>query len=54
LLTSCPTDDYATTACRPAWSVLDTSRFENLSGEALPHWDDAIDRFLTELESDSA
>ncbi len=34
------------TAPRPAWSVLDTSRYTELTGRALPPWRDGLCRFL--------
>lgn len=46
LLTSCSTGDYPTPARRPAYSVLDTSRFEEMVG-SLPTWQDAMDRFIS-------
>ena len=33
-------------APRPAWAVLDTSRLQSLLGHALPHWTDALARYL--------
>lgn len=54
LLTPCTTDEYPTPARRPVWSVLDTSRYEALSGSALPQWEDAVDRFLEELRAEEA
>ncbi len=54
LLTACATDDYPTPARRPAWSVLDTSKYERAVGEALPSWQDAIDRFLAGVEGKRA
>ncbi len=42
---------YPTPARRPAWSVLSTEKYEKLVGGPLPPWEDAIDRFLEELQS---
>ena len=53
LLTPCATADYPTEASRPAYSVLDTSRFDALTQATLPHWCDALDRFLIELSTRS-
>ena len=36
------TADYPTPARRPAYGVLDASRFESTFGFALPHWRDAL------------
>lgn len=49
LLAPCTTADYPTRARRPVAAVLDTSRFEQATGEALPRWEDALDRFLAEV-----
>jgi dTDP-4-dehydrorhamnose reductase len=49
LVTPCRTTDYPTPAVRPAYSVLDTSRADKLLGGALPPWEDALARFLSEL-----
>lgn len=46
LLSPCATEDYPTAAARPSWSVLDTERYDSLAGAPLPTWQDAIDRFL--------
>ncbi len=40
------TADYPTPARRPAYGVLDTSRFESTFGFALPHWRDALAQCL--------
>jgi len=50
LLSPCTTAQYPTPARRPAYSVLDTSRYEALTLAPLPRWEDALDRFLTELQ----
>jgi dTDP-4-dehydrorhamnose reductase len=49
LVTPCTTAEYPTRARRPAYSVLDTTRYETLTGAPLPDWRDALDRFLAEL-----
>lgn len=49
LLQPCTTADYPTPAARPAYSVLDTSAYERLTGRSLPHWEDAVERFLAQL-----
>jgi len=51
LLSPCTTADYPTPARRPSYSVLDTSRYEELAGAPLPSWEDAVDRFLADLRA---
>lgn len=50
LVSPCTTVEYPTPARRPAWSVLDTTRFDEIAGP-LPAWGDALDRFLDVLEA---
>ncbi len=49
LVTPCSTEDYPTAATRPMWSVLSTRRYESLSGQPLPDWRNAVDRYLAVL-----
>ena len=51
LLTPCTTADYPTPARRPRYSVLDTTRAEQLVGGPLPPWEEAVDRFLEEIHA---
>ncbi len=51
LLEPCSSAEYPTPARRPAWSVLATEKYEEIVGEPLPAWEDAIDRFLVELQN---
>jgi len=53
LLSPCTTAEYPTPARRPAYSVLDTAKYESLAGTALPRWEDALDRFLQELTAEA-
>ncbi len=53
LLEPCSSAEYPTPARRPAWSVLSTERYEGLTGESTPAWEDAVDRFLVELRSEA-
>ncbi|WP_013628804.1 dTDP-4-dehydrorhamnose reductase [Rubinisphaera brasiliensis] len=43
--------EYGAAARRPAWSVLDCSRFERVTGQTLPTLDDALGRFLSEHDT---
>lgn len=45
-----PTSDYPTPAKRPAYSVLDISRYENHFG-LLPPWQDGLERALSERKT---
>jgi len=40
--------DLARPAKRPAFSVLDTTRLQRALGRALPHWRDALTRYLAQ------
>jgi dTDP-4-dehydrorhamnose reductase len=46
-----PTADYPTRARRPAYSVLDSSRFENAFGIQLPDWRAGLESVLDQLAS---
>jgi dTDP-4-dehydrorhamnose reductase len=41
-----PTNDYPTPAKRPAYSVLDTTKFSALAGEGLPDWRAGIAEYV--------
>ncbi len=43
-----PSRDYPTPAPRPAWSVMDTERFETAFGTDLPDWRDGLRRAMAE------
>jgi len=45
------TAEFGAAAGRPPFSVLDTSRFEQVTGTQLPPWEDALDRYLQLLET---
>lgn len=51
LLSACGTDEYATRARRPRYSVLDTARFQAVAENRLPHWTDALNRFTNMLRT---
>ncbi len=40
------TDDWGAAAPRPAYSVLDTSKYRALNGPALPTWKEALSEYL--------
>ena len=44
-----PTTAYPTPAKRPHNSRLDTRRLQAAFGLSLPHWQDGVDRMLTEI-----
>lgn len=46
LLTPCSTLDFPRPASRPLYSVLDLTHAEREVGHTLPHWNDALQRFL--------
>lgn len=41
------TQDLGRPAPRPLYSVLDTSKFERLTGTRLRHWEDALEEYLS-------
>ena len=43
------TEDFILPAKRSKFSKLDSTKLENIVGEKIPSWQDAIDRFLKEL-----
>lgn len=43
------TEEVARPAPRPAYSVLDNGKFERATGMRLPHWSDALDRYLASV-----
>ena len=45
-------DDFKSPAKRPKYSKLSSEKVENLLGERIPNWKNALDRFLKELEVD--
>jgi dTDP-4-dehydrorhamnose reductase len=54
LLSSCGTADYPTSARRPAWSVLDTTKVESVLGHVLRPWQSALREFLESLQTEAA
>ena len=51
LLQGVTSAEYGARARRPAYSVLDTSRYTRATGDSLPSWQDALDRFSRSLDS---
>jgi dTDP-4-dehydrorhamnose reductase len=49
LLSPCTSAEYPTPARRPRYSVLSTTRMEELLSASLPDWRNGLDRFLDEL-----
>ncbi len=55
LVERCSTADYPLPATRPPRSLLDTRRpYRAATGQDLPDWRDALDRFLFVLDGESA
>lgn len=44
--------DYGAPAARPAFSVLDTTRYHRLGGPAMPTWQAALAEYIAELQTD--
>ena len=44
-----PTSEYPTTVRRPAFSLLDKSKFINTFGIAIPHWETSLEMCLQEM-----
>lgn len=47
LVTPVLASSYGAKANRPAFSVLDCSKLNAITGQSLPHWKDALGRYLT-------
>ncbi|MHB9308305.1 sugar nucleotide-binding protein, partial [Fusobacterium polymorphum] len=45
-------EDFKSLAKRPKYSKLSSKKIENLLGEKIPNWENALDRFLKEMELD--
>ncbi|MSR05490.1 MAG: dTDP-4-dehydrorhamnose reductase [Gemmatimonadetes bacterium] len=52
LVAPCTSAEFPRPARRPAWSALDTSRYEKLTGSSLPRWEDALTHFLGLLKGE--
>jgi len=49
-----PTSAYPTPAKRPAWSVLDTTRYTRLTGASLPSWEQTLGAYLDVLSTSTS
>lgn len=46
-------EELARPATRPAYSVLDPTWFEHVSGRRMPHWQDALGRYLRQTTTET-
>lgn len=53
-LTPITTEEFAAAAPRPAYSVLDTSKYHALGGPAMPSWQAGLQAYLDELADAAA
>lgn len=44
----CRTADYPSKVCRPAYSVLDKTKFKDTFGYEIPHWQDSLELCINE------
>ena len=49
VVSPCKTGEFPTKAKRPAYSVLDNTKTENLTGEKMPFWKDSLTEFIHTL-----
>ena len=47
------TEEYKTAACRPMYSVMDTSKIQSAFNVVIPQWEEALERCLGELGFDN-
>lgn len=47
----CRSDEFPSRVRRPAWSVLDKTKFKETFGLAIPDWEDALARCLQQLNA---
>jgi len=45
------TDQYAAAAPRPAYSVLDTTKYESLGGPPMPTWESALNSYIEQWKT---
>lgn len=49
VVSPCKTGEFPTKAKRPAYSVLNNTKTENLTGEKMPFWKDSLTKFIHTL-----
>lgn len=50
-VSACKTDEYPSKAERPAYSVLDKSKFKRTFGRSIPRWQDGMQRCIRQIKS---
>ncbi len=48
-----PTEDYPTTAVRPAYSILDKSRIKATYGITIPHWEESLAECIKRIKNEN-
>ncbi|MCM1518367.1 MAG: dTDP-4-dehydrorhamnose reductase [Pseudoflavonifractor sp.] len=46
-----PTEDYPTPATRPSYSILDKSKIKATYGITIPHWEESLEKCISQLKS---
>ena len=44
------TNEYPTSACRPAYSVLDKTKIKNVYGIQIPHWEESLEKCMANMQ----
>lgn len=52
-ITPCRTEEFPSKAKRPAYSVLDNSKYKRTFGAAIPHWRESMRRCINRINNDS-
>ena len=50
----CHSDEFPSPVERPAYSVLDKTKFKEIFGFGVPYWTDSLQKCITKLLSDEA
>ena len=50
IITPCRTWEYPTKAVRPAYSLLDKSKYKRTFGATIPHWRNSLKRCITKIK----